>query len=84
VLRTEIEDKSLVITVGFNHSQMHDPSAYIDQDGELLFAVAEERISRIKNHAGFQRLAACLDFTKVRPDRLDFICQRRLRERGHN
>jgi carbamoyltransferase len=65
-----------VITLGFNYSQMHDSSACIARDGELLFAVAEERISRIKHDAGFPRHAirACLDFAKVRPDQLDFIC----------
>src|ERR1700704_951190 len=66
-----------MITLGFNYSQMHDSSACIVRDGELLFAVAEERISRIKHDAGFPRLAirACLDFVKVRADQLDFVCQ---------
>ena len=66
-----------MITIGFNYSQMHDSSACITRDGELLFAVAEERISRIKHDAGFPHHAirACLDFAKVRPDQLDFICQ---------
>jgi carbamoyltransferase len=66
-----------MITLGFNYSQMHDSSACIVRDGELLFAVAEERISRIKHDAGFPRRAirACLDFAKVRADQLDFVCQ---------
>ena len=66
-----------MITLGFNYSQMHDSSAGIARDGQLLFAVAEERISRIKHDAGFPRHAirACLEFAKVRPDQLDFICQ---------
>jgi len=66
-----------VITLGFNYSQMHDSSACIARDGELLFAVAEERISRIKHDAGFPLLAirACLDFAKVDSGQLDFICQ---------
>src|ERR1700719_1808994 len=66
-----------MITLGFNYSQMHDSSACIARDGELLFAVAEERISRIKHDAGFPRLAirACLDFAKVVSDQVDFICQ---------
>src|ERR1700730_15163438 len=56
---------------------MHDSSACIVRDGELLFAVAEERISRIKHDASFPRLAirACLDFANVRADQLDFVCQ---------
>ena len=77
VLRTEIEGNRSVITLGFNYSRMHDSSACIARDGELLFAVAEERISRVKHDAGFPHNAirACLDFAKVGPDQLDFICQ---------
>ena len=65
-----------MITLGFNYSQMHDSSACIVQDGELLFAVAEERISRIKHDAGFPHHAirACLDFAGVRADQLDAVC----------
>jgi carbamoyltransferase len=66
-----------MISLGFNYSQMHDSSACIARDGELLFAVAEERISRVKHDAGFPRKAiqACLEFANIRPDELDFICQ---------
>ena len=56
-----------MITVGLNYSQMHDSSACLVRDGELLFAVAEERISRLKHDARFPALAiqACLDFAKI-------------------
>ena len=56
-----------MIILGLNYSQMHDSSACLVQDGELLFAVAEERISRVKHDARFPALAirACLDFAKV-------------------
>jgi carbamoyltransferase len=66
-----------MISLGFNYSQMHDSSACIARDGELLFAVAEERISRTKHDAGFPRNAirACLDFANVRANQVDFICQ---------
>ncbi|HXP82203.1 MAG TPA: carbamoyltransferase C-terminal domain-containing protein [Verrucomicrobiae bacterium] len=65
-----------MITLGFNYSQMHDSSACIARDGDLLFAVAEERISRIKHDAGFPHNAirACLNFAGVRPDQLDAVC----------
>jgi len=65
-----------VITLGINYSQMHDSSACIVRDGELLFAVAEERISRVKHDARFPHHAvrACLDFAKVRTDQLDELC----------
>ena len=65
-----------MITLGLNYSQMHDSSACIVRDGELLFAVAEERISRTKHDARFPQMAirACLDFAKVRPDEIDEVC----------
>jgi carbamoyltransferase len=54
---------------------MHDSSACIARDGELLFAVAEERLSRVKHDARFPALAvkACLEFARVRPDQLDYV-----------
>jgi carbamoyltransferase len=66
-----------MITLGINYSQMHDSSACIVRDGEVLFAVAEERLSRVKHDAGFPALAirACLEFARVRPEELDFVCQ---------
>jgi len=65
-----------VITLGINYSQMHDSSACIVRDGELLFAVAEERLSRSKHDARFPELAiqACLDFAKVSAGDLDEVC----------
>ena len=65
-----------MITLGINYSRMHDSSACIVRDGELLFAVAEERISRLKHDAGFPKNAirACLDFVKVGPEELDEVC----------
>jgi len=65
-----------MLTLGINYSQMHDSSASLVRDGELLFAVAEERISRIKHDCGFPKLAiqACLDFAKVSAGKLDEVC----------
>jgi carbamoyltransferase len=65
-----------MITLGINYSQMHDSSACIVRDGELLFAVAEERISRVKHDAGFPKHAirACLDFAKITAEQLDEVC----------
>jgi carbamoyltransferase len=66
-----------MISIGINYSQMHDSSACIVRDGEVLFAIAEERLSRVKHDAGFPALAirACLDFARVHPEELDFVCQ---------
>jgi carbamoyltransferase len=65
-----------MITIGINYSQAHDSSACLVRDGELLFAVAEERISRLKHDARFPKLAiqACLDFAKIRADQVDELC----------
>lgn len=65
-----------MITLGLNYSQMHDSSACLVRDGELLFAVAEERISRHKHDSRFPALAirTCLDFAKIRPDQVDEVC----------
>lgn len=65
-----------MISIGINYSQMHDSSACLVKDGELLFAVAEERISRLKHDAGFPRNAiqACLDFGRLKAEQLDEVC----------
>jgi len=65
-----------MITLGINYNKTHDSAACIVRDGEVLFAVAEERLSRIKHDAGFPRMAiqACLDFANIRADQLDEVC----------
>ena len=65
-----------MLTLGVNYSQMHDSSACLVRDGELLFAVAEERISRVKHDARFPENAiqACLDFARIHADQLDEVC----------
>ena len=65
-----------LLTLGINYSQMHDSSACIVRDGELLFAVAEERLSRLKHDSRFPQLAiqACLDFARIAADQLDEVC----------
>ena len=61
-----------MLTVGINYSQMHDSSACIVRDGEVLFAVAEERLIRVKHDASFPALTirACLEFARLRPNEL--------------
>ena len=65
-----------MISLGINYSQMHDSSACIARDGETLFAVAEERLSRVKHDPGFpvRAIQACLDFAGVKAADLDFVC----------
>lgn len=52
-----------------------DASAAIVQDGEVVFAIAEERLNRIKHYAGFPSLAvkACLDAVGAKITDLDHV-----------
>jgi carbamoyltransferase len=65
-----------MLTLGINYTRMHDSSACLVRDGELLFAIAEERLSRLKHDADFPRLAiqACLDFAGSTANQLDDVC----------
>jgi carbamoyltransferase len=65
-----------LISLGINYSEMHDSAACIARDGHILFAVAEERLSRLKHDARFPSLSieACLAAAGVRADQLDFVC----------
>jgi len=65
-----------LISLGINYSEMHDSSACIARDGRILFAVAEERLSRLKHDARFPALSieACLASAGVRAEQLDFVC----------
>ena len=65
-----------MITLGINYSKMHDSAACLVRNGELVFAVAEERISRVKHDAGFpvNAIRACLDFARVQASELDEVC----------
>jgi carbamoyltransferase len=52
-----------------------DASAALVEDGEVVFAIAEERLNRIKHYAGFPSLAAqaCLDFVGAKITDVDHI-----------
>jgi carbamoyltransferase len=52
-----------------------DASAALVQDGEVVFAIAEERLNRIKHYAGFPALAinACLDFAGAKISDIDHV-----------
>ena len=65
-----------MISLGINYSEMHDSAACIARDGHILFAVAEERLSRLKHDARFPSLSieACLAAAAIRADQLDFVC----------
>ena len=52
-----------------------DASAAIVQDGEIVFAIAEERLNRIKHYAGFPMLSikACLDAAGAKITDVDHV-----------
>ena len=52
-----------------------DASAALVQDGEVVFAIAEERLNRVKHYAGFPALAvkACLDSIGAKITDIDHI-----------
>ena len=52
-----------------------DASAALLQDGEVVFAIAEERLNRIKHYAGFPALAikSCLDFIGAKITDVDHV-----------
>lgn len=52
-----------------------DASAAIVQDGEVIFAIAEERLNRIKHYAGFPGMAvqACLDAAGAKISDIDHV-----------
>jgi carbamoyltransferase len=52
-----------------------DSSAAIVRDGKVIFAVAEERLNRIKHYAGFPSLAvkACLDYAGAKLSDIDHV-----------
>jgi len=52
-----------------------DASAAIVQDGKIVFAIAEERLNRIKHYAGFPSLAiqACLKAAGAKIGDIDHI-----------
>jgi len=54
----------------------HDSAAALLQDGELVAATEEERISRVKHDSGFPKLAIdyCLQTGGITTHDLDYVC----------
>ncbi len=62
----------LVLGLNMFHA---DSSAAIIQDGKVLFAIAEERLNRVKHYGGFPSFAvrACLDAAGARLSDIDHV-----------
>jgi len=65
----------LVIYLGISED-LYDAGVTLVEDGEIIFAVNEERYSRRKNEGGFphQSLEALLKYTGVAPSAIDGLC----------
>ena len=65
-----------MFSLGINYSQMHDSAVALLRDGEIIFAIAEERLSRVKHDASFpyRSIQAALDFAGIHSADLDFVC----------
>jgi len=63
-----------MLTLGINYGS-HDSAAAIARDGDILFATAEERLSRRKHDGSFPLLAirACLAHAEVEVEALDEV-----------
>ena len=61
--------------LGISYSGHHESAACLVRDGELVFAAAEERFSRVKMDGGFPILAvkAALEFSGLELDQIDHV-----------
>lgn len=61
--------------LGINSSGYHESSVCLLQEGQVIFACAEERLSRIKQDKRFPKLAiaACLDSLGLKPEEIDHV-----------
>ena len=71
-LRREIISFMLILGLNMFHA---DASAAIVQDGEVIFAIAEERLNRHKHFGGFPSLSvqACLDAVGAKISEVDHV-----------
>jgi len=60
--------------LGISYS-MHESSACLVREGELVFAVAEERLSRKNKDGSFpvRAIQAALDFAGLKPEEIDHV-----------
>lgn len=64
-----------ILGVSSHNSGVHDNSAAIIENGKILFAEAEERITRVKHDGRFPFLAIkeAMNFTKTKKSDIDFV-----------
>ena len=52
-----------------------DSAACLMKNGEIIFAIEEERLNRVKHWAGFpvESIKECLNYEKITIDDVDFV-----------
>ncbi len=62
-----------MIAIGINPA--HNATACLIKDGQIIAAVSEERLTRIKNTNGYPRKAVehCLRMSNLRPEDIDYV-----------
>ncbi|WP_437794279.1 carbamoyltransferase family protein [Sorangium sp. So ce693] len=60
----------------FNAATSHDGAAVLLEDGEVVAAIEQERLNRLKhsNKAPFQAARFCLESRGLRVDEVDYLC----------
>jgi len=62
--------------IGISYSGDHDSSCAIVIDGELKFAISEERLTRKKHDSSFpiNSIKEALKFLNLKPEDIDYVC----------
>jgi len=62
-------------TLGISYSGQHDTACALVIDGELIYSISEERLSRIKQDSSFpiKSIGSALDFANLKPEDIDYV-----------
>lgn len=62
--------------IGISYSGDHDSSCALVIDGELKFAISEERLTRKKHDSSFpiNSIKEALKFSNLKPEDIDYVC----------
>ncbi len=62
--------------LGISYSGEHDTACALSIDGELIFAISEERLTRKKHDSSFplNAIKETLKFVNLKPEDIDYVC----------
>lgn len=62
--------------LGISYSGDHDTACALSIDGELIFAISEERLTRKKHDSSFpiNAIRETLKFANIKPEDIDYVC----------